>query len=356
MNLNFDILVVGAGPAGSTCAAICAQAGLSTLIIEKARFPREKVCGDCINPGCWPILERLGVAAAMMALPHSKISTVEFIDRKGRSIPIPLPPSARGEMAVKRSLFDQVLLERAVQSGAEAVQGEVLNAIEATASGWKVQAGSQTYSGKSLVAADGRNSTVARLLGLAPALVRDRVALQTHIPLPERFKERIVLRQLEGGYCGIASLGENQLNVCLVSRPEGIPGLKQWANGTFAIPSEQNWRTITPLTRAPLVASHPNLIFAGDAARVVEPFTGEGIYYALASGELAARHIIAGAATGSQSFQKYRAAHAGLYRGRLWINRLAKEAMLHPFLGDAILTAARWNPGLLRVLTTRVLG
>jgi geranylgeranyl reductase family protein len=355
VNPSFDVIIIGAGPAGSTCGAVCARAGLHTLIIEKTRFPREKVCGDCINPGCWPVLERLGVAEQLLALPYSRIAMVEFIDRRGHSIEIPLPASPRGKIALKRSLLDQVLLNRAIQGGTDVIQGEVLHAITTTAEGWRLQAGPETYIAKTLVAADGRNSTVARLLGLAPALVRDRVALQTHIAAPAGFGEKIVLQQLDGGYCGLASLGGNELNVCLVGRPEGILDLKKWAGKTFAIAPRQDWRTITPLARAPLAAAHPNLLLVGDAARVVEPFTGEGIYYALASGELAAKHIVKEAGSGDSGFKAYRSEHAELYRGRLWINRLAKEAMVHPRLGDAILAGARWYPGLLRSLTTRVL-
>jgi flavin-dependent dehydrogenase len=57
--MTFDVAIVGAGPAGATCAAHCAAAGLRTLLLERALFPREKVCGDCLNPACWPLLDRL---------------------------------------------------------------------------------------------------------------------------------------------------------------------------------------------------------------------------------------------------------------------------------------------------------
>ena len=88
-----------------------------------------------------------------------------------------------------------------------------------------------------------------------------------------------------------APVGDRELNICLVSVPARIAPLRAWAEERFQIPSNHSWRTITPLTRAPIVAGQENLFFIGDAARVVEPFTGEGIYYALRSGELAAAAI-----------------------------------------------------------------
>ena len=65
----FDVAIVGSGPGGATCAAFCARAGLHTLLLERETFPREKVCGDCLNPSCTPVLERLGVSGRIRALP-----------------------------------------------------------------------------------------------------------------------------------------------------------------------------------------------------------------------------------------------------------------------------------------------
>jgi flavin-dependent dehydrogenase len=68
------VAIVGGGPAGAACATLCAQAGLRTLVLEKAVFPRDKVCGDCVNPGCWPLFQQLGVARTLLASPPQSIS------------------------------------------------------------------------------------------------------------------------------------------------------------------------------------------------------------------------------------------------------------------------------------------
>ena len=109
----WDVAIVGSGPAGASCAAFCAAAGLRTLVFERANFPREKVCGDCLNPTCWPVLERLDIADEVRAAPHGKLPRVEFIDSNGRSITSPLPSGKHAEIALRRSVLDQILLRRA---------------------------------------------------------------------------------------------------------------------------------------------------------------------------------------------------------------------------------------------------
>src|SRR5689334_25346431 len=116
---NFDVAIVGGGPAGSVCAAFCAAAGLQTVLIEREKFPREKVCGDCLNPECWPVLKRLGVDGQVRKTSHGKLSRVDFVDLRGRTISADLPSGETAEIAVPRRFFDQILLNRAKSLGAE---------------------------------------------------------------------------------------------------------------------------------------------------------------------------------------------------------------------------------------------
>lgn len=354
----FDVAIVGSGPAGGSCAVFCAGAGLRTLLLEREKFPREKVCGDCLNPACWPVLERLQLAERVRQLPHGKLSRVEFIPVHGRSVSVDLPDNA--EIAVKRSLFDQALLARAAQAGAEVREGVPVSGIQRTGEKeevWRIIAGDDLFDARVLIAADGRNSTVARLLGLLPRIGKERVALQTHIPLPGKFGDRVVLQFLREGYSGQAPVGNGELNVCLVGAPQRIPGLRRWAEERFGVPRDHTWRTITPLRRSPLPPAHGRLFLIGDAARVVEPFTGEGIYYALRSGELAAEAATNLLTVGdeAQAARSYTAAHEQLYRGRLWVNRLARAAVLSPNLTSLWLRVGLIPRGALRLLTAQVL-
>jgi geranylgeranyl reductase family protein len=348
----YDVAIVGAGPAGSACAVVCGTAGLKTLILERATFPREKVCGDCVNPRCWPLLEKLRVADAVAAASHVTLRTVRFSSIAGATISIPLPVDGLGEIAIKRSIFDNLLLQRAAAAGAEVQTSTTVTHVARRRGGWEIETGARQFSSRFLVAADGRNSTVARLLGILPEPGRERVALQSHIRAPHRPEPAVHLRFRPWGYCGVAPVNEAELNVCLVTTPRRIDEAKQWAAAEW--PAENDaapvitWRTITPLTRAPVHPRAENLLLVGDAARVVEPFTGEGIYYALASGMAAGRCLV-----DSQS-DDYDAAQLALYRGRLWINELARWTTLHPHAATLVLRLAQRMPGLLALLTRRV--
>jgi len=350
-----DVAIVGGGPAGSSCAAFCAAAGLRVALIEREKFPREKVCGDCINPACLRILERLGLAREIEDLPHGVIDAVDLITINGRTVRASL--SGAKMTAIKRSFFDNRVLTRAHELGAQVHEESTVVAIHKTPrNDWKVDIVRDTILARVLVGADGRNSTVARLCNLLPRPERERIALQAHVPLPRDFGNRIVLQFLPEGYSGQAPVNETELDLCLVGTAPTIASLRSWAETEFKLPSEQQWRTITPLTRAPIPAAQDNLFFIGDAARVVEPFTGEGIFYALRSGELAARAIAAiiRGEDRKSIVRQFTRDHRAMYHGRLWINQLASEAVLHSRVASQLINLTPISAPILRILTRKI--
>jgi menaquinone-9 beta-reductase len=314
------------------------------------------VCGDCLNPSCWPVLKRLDLAQQVWDLPHSKLSSVTFIAIDGHEVILDLPSVTDCEISVKRSLFDDLLLRRARELGANVHEQTTVTGLTENGD-WKIETASgQNFHARMLIGADGRNSTIAHLCNLLPRPARERVALQAHIPLPRDFGSRIVLQFLPEGYSGQAPVNENQLNLCIVGTPPTISTLRKWAERQFVLPANQAWRTITPLTRSPVASAHENLFFIGDAARVVEPFTGEGIYYAMRSGELVA-NAIARLLHGDDRnlvLGEFRRAYAQMYSGRLWINRLARAAVLRPQLGSFFVQTARVSPAILKLLTAKI--
>jgi flavin-dependent dehydrogenase len=348
---RYDVVVIGGGPAGATAAAITAEAGLRTLVIERTFFPRDKVCGDCLNPGCWEVFDRLGVSAQIAALPSSRLQWVEFVNLRGIRIRRRLPQTGRSEIALRRRLLDDALLNRAKQLGTEVWHGEPLTGLR---EGWQIQTETRTAQTEFLVAADGRNSSVARFLQDFPATRTDRIAYQTHFAA--RWEPHVALELWPQGYLGRQTVDQETVGVCVVSRPAQAEEFRFAVAKRFGLPDSHRWNSIAPLTRRPIESDRQKLFYIGDAARVVEPFTGEGILYALRSGLLAAETIKRAVAGPVDSLAEYLEAHRRLYSGRLWINRLARWSVSHRYLSSNMLELLRLFPGPLSYLTRKVVG
>jgi menaquinone-9 beta-reductase len=350
----YDVIIVGGGPAGATAAAVTSKAGLSTLVLDRAQFPRDKVCGDCLNPAAWSVLHRLGISQTIEALPSARLEYVRFANSAGRSLEFPLPAGERAEKGIRRKFFDDALLRNAATNGAEIRLGEPVTRVQLNR-GWTVSTAGSTGEARFLVAADGRNSTIARLLGDFPTKrSNDRVSFQTHFP--SSASPHVALELCEYGYLGLATIGEGLMNLCLVCRPKHADQFRIQAQRRFELPPDQRWQSVTPLTRLPIRNNRQNIFYVGDAARVVEPFTGEGILYALRTGLLAGESITRSLSGSTDALGFFEANLRGVYQDRLWINRLARLCVLHPKISSCLLDILRWNPGPLHYLTEKVVG
>lgn len=350
----WDAAVLGGGPAGSVAAAFAAGRGLKVVVIEREVFPRHKVCGDCLNPRSQPVLERLGVAAGVhgMSIP---VLAVEFVANSGPPAIVDLPAGA--ERVVRRSQLDGLLLNAAASAGARILNGSPLTGIrEVPGGGWVLStaAGDEVRS-RCVVVADGRNSTACRLLHLGPPPQSRRVAVQAHVWLPDYPADRIRLRLMPHGYCGMAPLGGGWVNVCVVSTPESLTTAREECRRENGVAEDVRWHSVAPLERPDIDASPlAGMFLAGDAARVLEPFTGEGIALALETGELAAeaaaRHL-----DGLESAAWYRRRHSAAYRRTRWVNRLTRAAVTSPRFGSTLVATGARFPAILRWLTARVI-
>jgi menaquinone-9 beta-reductase len=359
-----DLIVIGAGPSGSTCAALCAMSGKKVLLLEASCFPRDKVCGDCVNPSAWPVFQGLGIASKVRSLPSTEPRKIRFSVVGAGRTDISLPPSCKDspEMIVRRRDLDALLAEHAIASGTVFQDGSPITGLRRVSDRWEVTTSSgDRHRAAIIVAADGRNSVTARLLGMHHALRRSgRVGIQTHIPYPEGYDGTLEMRIYKNGYGGLADLGNGVANLCLVANDGAIKGLREEVEQFYHLSSVYAWRSIAPISRSPASnVARDGVFLSGDAARVVEPFTGEGISFALRSGALLAGILNSGDTDSPKVLlgqeELYRKGHQKLYRKGLMVNHFTRLLSEHPRTAHALAPLLLRYPSLLAYLTRKVI-
>jgi menaquinone-9 beta-reductase len=174
MMQQIDVAIVGAGPAGCAAAIAMAQKGYSVALLDKERFPREKLCGDFLNPINWPVLHELGVDREILSCPHEEVRIFCLTSSSGEAAEAPLP-ARNGRTAfglgLRRAHLDRVLMNNARSQGVTVLDGCRVKDLKREPSGWWLRidhaAFSEDIGARVLIGADGRNSGIAHQLGLA---------------------------------------------------------------------------------------------------------------------------------------------------------------------------------------------
>jgi geranylgeranyl reductase family protein len=364
-----DVIVVGAGPSGATTAYYLAQAGVNVLLLEKARFPREKVCGDGLTPRAVKALIAMGVDTSAEAgwLRNQGLRVIGAGMRLELDWP-DLDAFPGYGLVRQRADFDEILARRAQAAGAKllegvSVTGPVLDdrtgqIIGVTA---REDGASRTYRARVVVAADGNSSRLAVAMGLHKRDDRPLgVAVRTYYTSPRHADDYLESwldlwdgDKLLPGYGWIFGMGDGTSNVGLgllnTSKAFGNTDyrdlLKRWLAG---MPEEWGYveeNRTEPVRGAALPmgfnrtpAYYRGLMLAGDAAGMVNPFNGEGIAYAMECGEILARVIDQALGRPSRAEtervlraypQALRDAYGGYYAiGRLFVHLIGRPELM----------------------------
>jgi flavin-dependent dehydrogenase len=291
----WDVVVVGAGPAGALAAYETARRGLGVLLVERAAFPRWKVCGSCLNGWALATLAGAGLGGLMDRLGAVPLDRLHLAAR-GRRARLPLPRGA----ALSRSAFDAALVEAAVAAGATFLPQTQAALAGTTAGARRVrlsQEGRQGELGARVVlAAGGLGTRLAVEEFTAPAETGSRIGAGAIADAGPAFYApgTIFMAYGEGGYVGLVRLEDGRLDVAAALDPALVRragGLGQAAAGVLAevgfpaVPdlAAAAWRGTPRLTRRASRLAAERVFVLGDAAGYIEPFTGEGIAWALAA-------------------------------------------------------------------------
>lgn len=325
--MHFDVLVVGAGPAGSIAAHVLADAGANVALVDKARFPRDKACGDLVGPRGLRLLEERHIPLPMTV----DVGDMLVVGPTGRRVVLPCMPGRTypgHASAVTRSVFDDVLRTAAIDAGAIPFAGRADQplGIDGTLCGFRTDTG-HSLSADVVIGADGATSHVAETAGLIePDKVLWGFAVRTYldqtVALPTIVLwDRTPWHAFPGygwifpGPAGGANVGVGVGT--LAARRAGadavraLPDFLHHVHGLGLldhVPSTRPPHRLGGWLKMGMVGTTPardRVLLTGDAAGLVNPLQGEGISQAMASGRAAAQAVLAGP---DRAAERYRAA------------------------------------------------
>lgn len=362
-------MVIGGGPAGAACAAHCARAGLRTVLVDRASFPRDKACAEYLSPEATRDLEALGVLGQVEAAGAAKLAGFRLVSDDGMAVcgryagAEPFTPYRPFGLALPRRVLDAIVLDAARRAGVDVREGVMFDRllVEGGAVAGAVvhhNRGPELLRAAVVVGADGLHSRVARQLGLARRGRLERLALVTHLEQMTAIGDMGEMFAGRGWYVGLAPVGGGLVNVAMVVPKHAAAGLTAGA-GAFlmerlrSIPELRERTAGSRLARPVMVtgpfarrASSPvanGALLVGDAADFFDPFTGEGIFAALRGGRLAADAIAAALYRGAPT----RAALAPYARAR-------RKAFLGKWVLERVVGLGATRPLLMRRFTSRL--
>jgi flavin-dependent dehydrogenase len=311
---EYDAIIIGGGPAGSSAAISLSLQGARVLVLEEKHMPRGKLCGEFITPECFPSLERLGVMQRMLAAGAEKVTRVSLVVAGGKSVQTQISKmsdDATWAMSLSRARFDEILLHRARETGAVCLEGIAVKGSMLVDAVQRVEAlslsdGSRvSFEAPLVIDASGRNSRlmVTKRERIAGRRGSRLYALKAHLKGVEGIGEQLELYFFPQGYGGFTLIEEGLVNLCFIvgeralNDAGGDPAKvvqKTLMKNTLAAERMKGaevvgkWYSAGPLTFGRRRLAQGGVIAIGDASGMIDPFTGTGIQMALRTGEMAA--------------------------------------------------------------------
>ena len=312
---NFDVIIAGAGPAGTSAAIHLARNGIRVLLLEQKKFPRPKLCGEFISPECRQHFQNLGVADAITLSGPTSLTQTVFYSPGGHRVTVPSSWFGGSiALGLSRAVMDHVLLRRAHECGVTVL--EAANISEPLMNGKgvvgvkvKVDGSDQEYRAPLTIDATGRARILTRKLDRAePRSKPTLVAFKTHLRNTRVAPNVCEIYFYPDGYGGLSTIEDNLSNLCFIVAAEQV---KRYRSDPEAVMRElvmKNRRAAYTLEHAETASEwlsaswerfgrqRPSpvqgLLAVGDSAAFIDPFTGSGMLMAFESGELAANVII----------------------------------------------------------------
>lgn len=366
MSSDPDVIVVGAGPAGSSTAFSLAKAGLTVTLLDRARFPRDKACAEYLSPQSSRILSTMGVLDAIEGSGAAQLTGMRIRAPNGTTFAGQFLAAHgyrafrdRG-LALPRLELDALLLSAARDAGVTVREGWHMRELARDPSGrvngvvgTDADGHREAIRARIVVGADGLRSMVARRLGLlhrAPS--PERYAVVAHYAGVRDISTDGEMHVESDGYVGLADVGRGRTNVALVvpaaematARAGAADFLTRWiaSHPHLAARFRSATRISAVRSAGPFASSArrpwaPGAALVGDAAEFFDPFTGEGIYTALRGGELLAPFVARAvrapdARSADRALAAYGNAHRREFRGKWIVERLIGVAVSHPWV------------------------
>ncbi len=377
------VLVVGAGPAGAALSCLLARAGLDVLLVDRAAWPRDKTCGDCLSPRSLAVLRRLDVLTAVLAQGR-KIGRASLVAPGGLRITTEIPACGGGldcVVTLPRLQFDDMLRRCAIAAGAAfrsqfRVRGFVEEKGRVAGVRAETAEGPAEVRAQVVVLATGSNLALAAQAGMIDERPRIGLAARAYFEGIAGLGDEIELL-FDGaplpGYAWVFPTGESSANVgagCFLPRGSRRLPIRQVFDQAIASPRLaarlRDARRAGPVRSLPMHfgfascrLARPGLLLVGEAAGLVNPLSGEGIDLALESAEIAADNLAASIPAGESAEQiarTHRSALRARFSSQLRSVAWVRDFYLRRWSLDRLAAAAQRREELRRLLVHVALG